>query len=181
MKIRLLAGSNGMNAVAETNTVNVGVAPALMVVGTVGPMADVHCPVWGFVWHKARLTGRVAVPVSAETVMLAPAPRLNEATANTPVPTMFEIFTIPSLLGVLARAITSGTGVMEAESRSVLRPTIVGAGLVLVPVKMNATSVGPITAVGVIAIRKLWEPPLAAMLTGVFGDPVNAFVCESVV
>src|SRR5262245_24681701 len=74
-KIRLLAGSNGMNAVDDTKTENVGVAPALICVVTVGlggpPM---HRPVWGSVWHKERLTGRVAVPVSAETVMAALAP-----------------------------------------------------------------------------------------------------------
>src|SRR5262245_3667884 len=97
------------------------------------------------------LTGSVAVPVSAETVMLALAPTFVDATANAPLPTMFEIFTIWSLLTVLDRAITSGTGVRDAESRSVLTPTIVGAGLVLVPLKTNATSVGAITAVGVMA------------------------------
>jgi hypothetical protein len=170
-----------MNALAVKNTENVGVPPALIWVVTVGPTADVHCPFWGFVWHKLRATGRVAFPSSAETVMLALAPTFDDATANAPLPTMFEILTIPSLLSVAERAITSGTGLVEAESRSVLTPTIVGAGLVLVPVKLNATSVGAIGAIGVMLITKVWEPLRPGMFTGVFGDPVNAFVCGSVV
>src|SRR5580765_5460447 len=113
--------------------------------------------------------------------MLAPAPTLVDATANAPEPTTFEMLTIPSLLIVLERAITSGVGVVEAESRSVLTPTIVATGLVLVPAKLNATSVGGIGAVGVRAMRKLWEPLFRGMSTGVFGDPVSAFVRGSVV
>ena len=144
-----------MNACDDTNTENVGVAPALICVSTVGAIGDVHSPVWGSVWHTLRTTGRAVFPVSAETVIPALAPTFVDATANAPLPTMFEIFTIPSLLSVLDRAMTSGTGMMDAESNSVLRPTTVGAGLVLVPVKVNATSVGAMTAVGVIAIRKL--------------------------
>ena len=123
----MLAGSNGMNALAARNTEKVGVPPALICVATVGPIADVHWPFWGFVWHKLRATGRLAFPVSAETVIFALAPTFDDATANAPLPTMFEILTIPSLLSVLERAITSGTGLIEPESRSVFRPTTVGA------------------------------------------------------
>src|SRR5262245_22813568 len=173
-----------MNSFPATNTENVGVAPALICVTTVGPIADVHAPVWGFVSHKLSPTGRVAFPVSAETVMLPPAPTLADAKATGPVPTTVKMLRIPASATVagivLARAITSGVGLVERERRSVVPPRIVTAGLVLVPAKLNATSIGGIGAVGVMAMRKLWEP-WAGMATGVFGDPVNVFVCGSVV
>ena len=69
----------------------------------------------------------------------------------------------------------SGVGVVEADSSNVLTPAIIGAGAALVHWKLNPNSSEAMTAVGVNAITKLGEAP-AAMLTGVFGDPVTALV-----
>jgi hypothetical protein len=94
-------------------------------------------------------TGRLAPPVSAVAVMFPLAPTFTVATANAPVPVAPGIFTMPSLVDVTANATTSGTGVAEAESRSVFSPMVMGAGSVFVQSKLNCTSVGAIGALGV--------------------------------
>ena len=48
---------------------------------------------------------------------------------------------MPSLLSVTAKATMSGTGVSEAESKSVFSPTLMGAGSVSAQSKLNCTSV----------------------------------------
>ena len=101
------------------------------------------------------LTGKIAPPVSADMVRLPPAPIFTVATANTPVPAVPGIFTMPSPVGVLAQAIVSGVGPDEAERRKVLSPEIIGAGSVLAQWKLNCTSVGANGAVGVSARTKL--------------------------
>ena len=131
-----------------------------------------HWPVVGLVSQSARLTGRLIPPVSAEAVMVSLAPTFTVATANTPVPVVPGIFTIPSLVKVAARATMSGIGLAEAESRSVLRPEITGAGAVFTQVKLSATSVGSNDAVGVKAKTKLWVAP-AGISMGVLGVPVT--------
>jgi len=60
--------------------------------------------------------------VSAVTVIDPAMPTLAEATANVPVPEVPGIVTMPSALDVAVSAITSGVGVAEAESSSVLMP-----------------------------------------------------------
>ena len=80
------------------------------------------------------------------------APTLLDATENAPVPVRLGIFTIPSWLGVAARAITSGVGVAEAERSSMLTPIIGLTGLVFVPPKLNITSLEEIAPWGVIAM-----------------------------
>ena len=59
---------------------------------------------------------------------------------------------MPSLVAVTASATMSGTGVRDADIRSVLIAMSVGTGSVLVPAKLKATSVGASGAVGVIAM-----------------------------
>ena len=137
---RLVAGSSGMNPLPVTKTEKVEVCPPLICVSTLGPIGDVHWPVCGFVWQRLIVTGGLLAPVSAETVMRPLAPTLLDATENAPVPVRLGIFTIPSWLGVAARAITSGVGVAEAERSSVLTPIIGLTGLVFVPPKLNITS-----------------------------------------
>ena len=110
----------------------VGVALALICVVTLGPMADMHCPVVGLVSHKRMFTGKAAIPVSADAVMLPLAPTFTVATANAPVPVVPGMLTMPSLVSVAAKATMSGTGVADAENKSVLRPTKLGAELALV-------------------------------------------------
>src|SRR6185436_6681573 len=86
---------------------------------------------------------------------------------------------IPSLVGVAASAITSGTTVSEAVRRRVLTPPMMTALARLVQLNPNVTSVEQNAAVGVSAMMKLWGLP-ATTLTGVFGVPVGWFVVGSV-
>ena len=104
-------------------------ALALIVVVTLGPITEMHWPVAGLVSHRLITTGNATLPVSADAVMPALAPTFTVATPNTPIPLVPGIFTIPGSGGsVAANATMSGTGVAEAESRSVFSPTLVGAG-----------------------------------------------------
>src|SRR5262245_7406773 len=94
-------------------------------------MPEMHCPVAGLVSHKKTFTGKDALPVSADAVMLALAPTLTVATEKAPVPSVPGMFAMPSLVTVAAKATMSGTGVAEAENKSVFRPMKLGAGLAL--------------------------------------------------
>ena len=115
-------------------------------------------------------TGSVALPVSADAVIVPVAPTFTVATAKAPVPFGPEMFTMPSLVSVAAKATMSGTGVADAESKSVFSPMLIGAGSVFAQSKLNCTSVGAMGAVGVMAKTKLCAAP-AAISTGVFGQP----------
>src|SRR5262249_23473767 len=106
-KIRLVAGANATVLVPVTKMPKVGVSFVLMVVTTglvVGTVGFTHCPVMGSVRHRAMRTGRFAAPVSAETVIVPPAPRFTVATAKTPVPVIPGILTIPSFFRVALMA-----------------------------------------------------------------------------
>lgn len=83
------------------------------------------------------LTGKIAPPVSADTVKASPALIFTVATANTPVPLLPGMFTMPSFVSVATSARMSATGVAEAEKRKVLSPEIIGAGSVLAQSKLN--------------------------------------------
>ena len=141
-----------MGPLLDTKTPNVGVAFALIWVVTVGVGKETQRPVSGMVWQMRRLTGRPAAPVSAETVIRPVAPTLTVATAKAPA---LARLTMPVLPAVAASATMSGTGVTDAESRSVLRPVVIGAGAVLVQPKARWTSVGAKGPVGVKANTKL--------------------------
>src|SRR5262245_4777679 len=95
------------------------------------------------------LTGSVAFPVSADTVMLPLAPTFTVATAKAPVPLEPGMLTIPSLVAVAPKATMSGTGVADAERSRLFSPTVIGAGLELAQLKLSHTSVGANGAVGV--------------------------------
>src|SRR5262252_5942284 len=127
------------------------------------------------------LTGRGTSPVSAETVIVPPAPRFIAATEKIPVPVVPGILTIPSFFNVALMATMSGTGVVEADSSRVLRPETTGAAIALAQKKFNGTSVAGIAAVGVKKNTNVCAPLLAGMSTGVFTVPVTAFVAGSVV
>src|SRR5512146_1171001 len=99
-------------------------------------------------------TGNDAAPVSAEAVIVPPAPTFTVATQKAPVPLVPGMLAIPSLVSVATNATISGTGEPEAESKSVLSPVLIGAGLVFAQTKLNCTSVGAIGAEGVIASIK---------------------------
>ena len=71
------------------------------------------------------VTGNVVLPVSAEAVMVPPAPTFTVATENIPVPVVPGIFVMPSLLIVAAKATMSGVEVDEAENKSVFTPVMV--------------------------------------------------------
>jgi hypothetical protein len=75
---RLLAGSNGTLPLPVTKMLKVGVALVVMMVLTLGPGVCRHEPL-AAVWHSERLTGRLAAPVSAVTVIGAEAPTLTDA------------------------------------------------------------------------------------------------------
>src|SRR5262245_26320357 len=128
----------------------------------------------------AMRTGRSAAPMSAEAVIVPPAPTFTVATANTPVPVVPGILTIPSLFRVAARATMSGPSGVEAENRRVSMPERTGAVIALEQKKFNPTSVGGIAAVGVKANTNVCAA-LGGMSTGVFTVPVRALVAGSVV
>ena len=81
-----------------------------------------HAPVAGLVSQTKRVTGRLALPVSAEAVIIPPEPTFAVATANTPVPSGPGILETPSFVNVAAKATMSGTGLAEADRSKVLRP-----------------------------------------------------------
>ena len=155
-------------------------APALIVVATLGPIAEMQVPVAGFVSHRKMLIGNAAAPVSAEAVIAAVAPTFTVATEKAPVPFVPGIFTMPSLVVVAAKATMSGTGVADAESSNVFSPGLIAARLALVQTNPNSISVGAIGALGVKAKTKLCGAP-SAIFTGVFGLPMTALVAGLVV
>jgi hypothetical protein len=180
-KMRLLAGSNGTAPLAVTKIPKVGVAPELIVVATLPAAVCTQAPVDGFVWQTVTVIRSVAAPVLVVTVMVSPEPRLSLATANTPVAgDPLVTCTMPSFFKVATRAMTSGVGFVEACSRSVLSPVTVAAGVVPAQLKLKATFVGEMGALGVSAMTKLCDP-FAAMLTGVLGEPVKPLVAGFVV
>src|SRR5262252_4240480 len=101
--------------------------------------------------HTVSVIGSDADPVSALTVMVSGAPMLVVATANAPVPLAPGMSRIPSLVGDRARAITSGVGVWDDDSKSVSIPEMLLAGPVLLHWNARLTSVGPNAPCGVTA------------------------------
>src|SRR4029453_432491 len=112
-------------------------------------------------------TGSVALPVSAEAVILPLAPTFTVATANAPVPFIPEIFTIPSLVVVAAKATMSGTGVDDAENKRVFSPGAISAAALLLQRKNRRNSSGRITPVAVKVKTNDCAVPLATSI-GVF-------------
>ena len=143
------AGSNGTAPVPVTKIENVGVAPAVIEVVTLAAGADRHAPVTGLLSQIDSARGKIAVPVSADAVIESWLPTLTVATAKAFAPELPGKSTMPSPVGVAARATISGTGVLEADSNSVFKPTVTGAGFVLKQSKVSCTSVESKAAVGV--------------------------------
>jgi len=175
-KMRLLLRSNGMAPVALTKTAKVGVSPALIVRVTLGPGGWRHWPEVGSVWHRVRVTGKVAGPVFADAVMLAPMPWLVVLTENSADPVFGPVWLrarMPLLLFATAAVVMMfATGVVAAERNRVLIPvsTVACCGI-LAQAKLNVTlPPGAMAAVGVREMLKLAVPP-AGILTGVFGLP----------
>src|SRR5262249_8728661 len=157
----------------------VGVAFWFIIRVTLGAGGIRQAPVIAFVSQRTAVTGRVALPVSADTVSLPPAPTFVVATAKVPVPDEPGMFTIPSLPGGAASAMTCGEGSGEAATSSVFSPTTVGARSVLVQLNPNWMSVASNPAVGVRVSTNVWFAP-GAISTGVFGVPIGWFVEGSV-
>src|SRR5262249_21377651 len=124
-----------------TNTPKLDFAPAPIATVTLLVGAATHTPVFGSVAQSEMLRGSPAAPVSADAVIVAAAPAFDVATENTPAPVGPGRSTVPSLCRVATSATMSGTGVIEAESSRVFKPTVIGAW---VPPHANAscTSVG---------------------------------------
>jgi hypothetical protein len=61
---QVTARSGRTTPVPVTKIPNVGVPLALICVGTVGPMAEMHAPVAAFVWHAGRFRSRPPQPGS---------------------------------------------------------------------------------------------------------------------
>jgi len=127
----------------------VGVAPALIAVVTLVAGGDRHSPVAGILSQSDSATGKVAVPVSADAVIMSWLPTLTEATAKALEPVSPGSLTMPSPDWVAAKATMSDTGFVDADSKKVFTPGITAAGSVSVQSKANATSVEGISAVGV--------------------------------
>jgi hypothetical protein len=113
-------------------------------------MGEMQTPVAGLVWQIERASGRRGAPVLAEAVISPLAPTFEVATTNAPDPAGPGMCRMPSPVAVAASATMSGTGETDADINSVLIPTRVVTDGVLMPVKLNATSVGANAAVGVI-------------------------------
>src|SRR5262245_43151352 len=94
------------------------------------------------VWQTWRISGSAVSPVSAENVMLPGAPTLALATANAPAADGPGRCTMPSLVVVAPRAMTSGTGALEAESEKVLTPTMNGTEPTFAHEKLSRRSAG---------------------------------------
>jgi hypothetical protein len=107
-------------------------------------------------------------------------PTLAVATANAAVPPTPGISMIPLFVAVATRAMISGVCVTDAESDKVFRPKLLAAGVALVHVKLNATSVGAKIDCGVIVSKKLCAAP-GAIVTGVLTVPLSELVAASVV
>lgn len=84
-KIRLLAGSNGIGPVLVTNTPKVGVALATIDVVTLLLGGDRQTPVTESVWQRVIFNGKLALPVSALTVIVPETPTFKLATTKPPV------------------------------------------------------------------------------------------------
>jgi|SRR5215468_2316940 len=114
----------------------------------------------------------------ADAVIVAPAPTFTVATANTPVPDVPGMFTIPSPLSVATKAITSGTGVVDADIRTVLIPILTAASSVFDPATVNLA-----WAEGAGRSDRDHETLGRARrdADGAFGAPIGALVAESVV
>jgi hypothetical protein len=178
--MRLVCGTNGTAPLVVAKIAKVGVALALIVVVTLGPIDEMHCPLVGSVWHRVIVSGNVTAPVLAVAVIDPLAPTLTVATAKAFEPVVLEMCKMPSFWAVAASATTSDTGVDEADSSNVLRPVVLGAALTPVQSNPSITTAGTNGPLGVKAITKLCDPP-AAIDTGVFGDPVSALVAGLVV
>ena len=175
--MRLLAASNGTLPVAVTNTEYVGVAPPLTELVVLLPGVDRQAPVAGFVSQMDTASGKVTDRRS-DAVIVAVLPTFTVATAKAFEPLVPGKSTMPSPVDVAASATMSGTGTFDADSSSVFRPVVTGAGLVLEQSKINFTSVELNAAVGVKAIMYVCRPS-ATISTGVFGVPTSALVAGS--
>src|SRR5262245_32641731 len=127
------------------------------------------------------LSGRLALPVSADATIWPPAPGFVVATPKKPVLAVPGTWTMPSFFTVAASATTSVTEPSDADARSVFRPEKIGAGNTPAQPKLSCTSVGANAALGVRAIRNVCSPPWPGIVAGVLGDPVSALVPLSVV
>lgn len=178
--MRFVAGSRGIVSVLLTNTENVGVSPASMLIITGlddGVVGLVHAPELGSVSHILTVAGRLPSLVTALIIRSPPTPTFTDATANAPAPAVS--LTIPSLLAVATNATTSGVGVDDAESRREFTPTIVDAAVEFAQLNPNDTVRGENSALGVIPMMNEADAP-AARSTGVFGEPTATFVAGSV-
>ena len=108
---------------------NVGAAGCWIVVVTVGAGVERHCPVCAFVWQTVAVNGMVLSERTTWAVSAAVAPILSEATARRPVLLGPPVCENPSFDGVTPTAMASGTGVLDADSSSVLMPLVDGAAL----------------------------------------------------
>ena len=103
-------------------------------------------------------------------------PMLIVATEKKPNWLSVGMSTMPVPPTVAARAMMSGTGVLEDEKSSVFRPEIDNAGALLSRhAKRNCTSVGATWAVAIRLKTKLCAPP-GAIVTGVFAVPIGWLV-----
>lgn len=152
----------------------------MIVVSTLPAGGSRQAAVTGLLSQMDKFTCNVTLPVSGVAVILSWLPTFTVATANALAPKLLGNVTIPSPVGVAARATISGTGVSEADKRSEFTPGIFTANALLVHAKANSTSIGSNAVSGVSDTRNVCKP-LAGISTGVSGVPVTAFVAGSVV
>ncbi len=182
-KIRLTAGSKGILPEPCTRTTNESNSPDATVRVALGPKVGgfIQDAVEGFHWQRLRVSGRGTFPVFASAVIVPP----TKATFTDPATIKFAPFgpgrlTLLSLVAVIADAIRSTVGVVEAENKKVLTPGTIGAGSLFVQSKLKVTFVGAMGLEGVSAKIKHPAPP-AGMSMGILGELTGRLVAQLVV
>ena len=139
-----------MPSAAVANTAKVGDSPVEIATVTgslLGAAGLVQTDVTGSVWHRLKVIGKTASPVSVLTLMVAEDPTLIVAAVKKPL--LAAISITPFAVVVATNAIRSGAGVVDADSSRVLRPTKLAASLVFEQRNTGAICVGVSSCVGV--------------------------------
>ena len=111
----------------DTKKLNVGVAEltSVLLIGLAsGTVGLIHNAVAGSVSHRVMVAGVPGALSSAVAVISPAAPTLTVATVNALLPVALGSSTVPSLVGVAASAMTSGTGELLAAKVNVFTPVI---------------------------------------------------------
>jgi hypothetical protein len=143
------------------------------------PGGDRHTPVEGFVSQIVKVRGKPRPPSSALAVTVPAAPILIVEVTKNPTPLVPGILTMPSFDAVAPTAMTSGTGVVDADRMNVFTPLKLVTGAMFAQSNISGISVAPNAAAGVNENTKFLTPP-AGTLTGPFGPNAGSIAFPAV-